>query len=113
VVNLDGKVNGDALSALRHGDMGDYIRKAGIDVVIDHESVLNLFLGPCGEGDLGGMLATRCFNGSQVGALGWVGFRVRESTSGAGASLSAPGDQTPGTTRQPHTGTGIRIGSFD
>jgi hypothetical protein len=44
VVNLDGKVNRDALDALRSGNLGDYLRKEGIDVVVDNRNVLELFL---------------------------------------------------------------------
>jgi len=89
VVNLDGKVNGAALAALKRGDMGSYIDEVGIDVVMDHQSVLDLFLGPYSEAALAGIAATKCFNGSSVGAMGWVGFRV--DNPGVGGA-SAPSD---------------------
>ncbi len=93
VINLDGKVNGDALVALRSGELCDYIVEAGIDVVLDHTNVLNLFLGEQGEARLAGASATPCFNGRSVGAIGWTGFRVDKSIVGVGASH--PGSSTP------------------
>jgi 4-amino-4-deoxy-L-arabinose transferase-like glycosyltransferase len=99
VVNLDGKVNGRALAALRNGKIGDYITEAGIDVVMDHAKVLDLFLGPEGGRVIAGVETTRCFTGKSVGAPGWVGFRLNgDHTAGddaddrrggsGGASLS-------------------------
>ena len=45
VINLDGKVNREALDALREGRIDRYISTEGIDVVIDHAKILELFLG--------------------------------------------------------------------
>lgn len=106
VVNLDGKVNGDALHALQQGKISDYIQQAGINVVIDHESVLNLFLGPCKDDDLAGIGVTKFFNGSIVGALGWVGFRLHNSGAGAGILPSDPTGNNPPLETQ----TGTRAG---
>jgi 4-amino-4-deoxy-L-arabinose transferase-like glycosyltransferase len=92
VVNLDGKVNRHALDALKRGNIGEYIAEAGIDVVMDHSAVLDLFLGPCGDSKVAGVEARRVFEGSSVGAHGWVGFRLYGHGSGAGAFLSAPND---------------------
>jgi hypothetical protein len=47
VVNLDGKVNRAALAALKEGQLGDYLRAEGIDVVVDNRNVLELFLTGC------------------------------------------------------------------
>lgn len=44
VVNLDGKVNHEALAALKSGTLSDYLRDEGIDVVVDNRTVLELFL---------------------------------------------------------------------
>jgi len=44
VINLDGKVNRDALAALKGGRLSDYLRQEGIDVVVDNRNVLELFL---------------------------------------------------------------------
>ncbi|NIM20767.1 MAG: DUF2723 domain-containing protein [Candidatus Latescibacteria bacterium] len=46
VINLDGKVNRDALEALKKGCLGEYVQEEGIDVVIDNASVIDLLLGP-------------------------------------------------------------------
>ncbi len=45
VINLDGKVNRDAFFALESGNLGEYLRDEGIDVVIDHAKIIELFLG--------------------------------------------------------------------
>jgi hypothetical protein len=88
VVNLDGKVNGRALDALKHGDIEDYIADADIDVVMDHSDVLHLFLGPNGGSEIAGIKTTQCFSGACVGAEGWVGFRLD-------AGETAQGDNPP------------------
>jgi hypothetical protein len=44
VINLDGKVNRQAFEALRSQQMKNYILREGIDVVIDHADVLEIFL---------------------------------------------------------------------
>jgi 4-amino-4-deoxy-L-arabinose transferase-like glycosyltransferase len=93
VVNLDGKVNGQALSALKRGDIRDYIADEGIDIVMDHTAVLNLFLGPCREAELAGIKATRCFTGSSVGAPGWIGFRLDDRGTRARVHNSGPGPE--------------------
>jgi 4-amino-4-deoxy-L-arabinose transferase-like glycosyltransferase len=84
VVNLDGKVNGDALAALKSGKLCEYIVDAGIDIVLDHTNVIALFIGEQGETRLAGESAPRCFTGETVGAPGWTGFRVDKSIAGAG-----------------------------
>jgi 4-amino-4-deoxy-L-arabinose transferase-like glycosyltransferase len=76
VINLDGKVNCHALDALRQGEINEYIAEAGIDVLMDHCNVLDLFLGPDGGSEIAGVKTTRCFTGKSVGAPGWVGFRL-------------------------------------
>lgn len=45
VINLDGKVNREALTALRKGCLVDYLRDSGIDIVVDHCKILEIFLG--------------------------------------------------------------------
>jgi 4-amino-4-deoxy-L-arabinose transferase-like glycosyltransferase len=76
VVNLDGKVNGPALEALRNGHISEYIARSGIDVVMDNSDVLKLFLGPRADSVIAGVETTCCFNGSTIGAPGWVGYRL-------------------------------------
>ncbi|MEJ2721354.1 MAG: glycosyltransferase family 39 protein [bacterium] len=43
VINLDGKVNRDALDALKDERLAEYLRGEGVDVVIDNRKVLDLF----------------------------------------------------------------------
>ena len=45
VINLDGKVNRDAFFALKKDNLSDYLRDEGIDIVIDHAKILEIFLG--------------------------------------------------------------------
>lgn len=73
VVNLDGKVNGDALTALRNGSLEEYIHDAGVDVLMDHTNVIRLFLG-----DSSRFAAGRCFRGEGSGLPGWVGYRLAD-----------------------------------
>jgi len=40
VVNLDGVVNPEAAAAARRGELFDYLREQGIEVVVDHERLL-------------------------------------------------------------------------
>jgi len=94
VINLDGKVNSEALEALKGGKLGDYLRNEGIDVVIDNKNVLDLFLtGRFDErrsGDplvLLGLQPLKC--GAKDGVPGWAAYRVNgfaSSHSSAGAS---------------------------
>jgi outer membrane lipoprotein SlyB len=88
VVNLDGKVNGSALEALRAGDMCGYVARSGIDIVMDHADVLELFLGPDAGSATTGMETTRCFTGSTIGAMGWVGYRLGDAENTAGGEKS-------------------------
>jgi hypothetical protein len=92
VVNLDGKVNKNALAALKCGKLWEYVRDTGIDVVLDHKVVLELFLGSCSDGTRTLVAANRCFNGSAIGADGWIGYRVSPAVGqNAGAFHAAPG----------------------
>ncbi len=80
VINLDGKVNGDALKAMKAGELESYVGSAGIDVLLDHTSVIELFLATQDRSS-----ARRCFSGAESGLPGWVGYR-----------LSAPGEDRAG-----------------
>lgn len=71
VVNLDGKVNGYALAALREGTLEEYLREESIDVLMDDDSVIRLFLGDDHHLD-----ETRCFTGGGCGLPGWIGYRI-------------------------------------
>ena len=45
MINLDGKVNRDAFFALKEDNLTGYLKDEGIDVVIDHCKIMDLFLG--------------------------------------------------------------------
>lgn len=86
VINLDGKVNGRALEALRAGDMCGYVTRSGIDVVMDHADVLELFLGPDAGSATTGVETKQCFTGSTIGAMGWIGYRLGDTENTAGGA---------------------------
>ena len=91
VVNLDGKVNKHALEALKKENMREYIMEAGIDVVMDHEVVLNLFLGSKPEGDRTALSSDKIFAGYKLGVPGWIGYRLSPPPGpGTGAYFSRP-----------------------
>ncbi len=73
VINLDGKVNRDAFFALKAGKLDEYLKDEGIDVVIDHSKILELFLGitPVSMKDS----CTRIAVGSMYPRCGWYAFR--------------------------------------
>lgn len=97
VVNLDGKVNKFALHALKDGNLVDYVRDAGIDVVMDHKTVLRMFFGAAADGGLRLAASRECFRGTKVGANGWIGYRLsRSSGLEAGATVSSPGGPSGG-----------------
>jgi hypothetical protein len=85
VVNLDGKVNGQALTALQDGTLDNYIRRAGIDVLMDDTEVIRLFLGDEHSFDDG-----ECFTGDACGLPGWIGYRLRRD--GAERASAHPGE---------------------
>jgi 4-amino-4-deoxy-L-arabinose transferase-like glycosyltransferase len=45
IINLDGKVNREALEAIRKGRLENYLEKEGVDVVLDNSRILDIFLG--------------------------------------------------------------------
>ena len=76
VINLDGKVNREAFDALRAGHLEAYVESAGIDLVMDSASVIDLFLGPWSDADRRHMESERVFTGGEYGVPGWVGYRI-------------------------------------
>ncbi|HEX5131735.1 MAG TPA: glycosyltransferase family 39 protein [Candidatus Krumholzibacteria bacterium] len=79
VVNLDGKVNGEAFAALREHRLDAYVRASGINLVMDSARVLNMFLGPWSEADRKRIEANSFFAGGEHGVPGWIGYRVSPS----------------------------------
>ena len=96
VVNLDGKVNREAFEALRGRRMNEYVRGSGIDLVMDSERVLNLFLGPWSDAERQRIEIDSFFHGGEHGMPGWIGYRVSPLRSvnaaapGGSAARSAP-----------------------
>lgn len=84
VINLDGKVNHDAMAALEEGRLHEYIQDAGIDVLMDHTTVIRLFLGQRDR-----FASTRFYSGAECGLPGWIGYRLRNGT-GRGAVFAGP-----------------------
>jgi hypothetical protein len=73
VINLDGKVNRDAFFALRKNGLEKYLDDEGIDVVIDHGKILELFLGL--SPDSINEYCDRVSLGSLYPQCGWYAFR--------------------------------------
>lgn len=74
IVNLDGKVNPAALDALRHDQLRDYVRRAHIDYVVDHEWIVGQFLSTERSGD--GLRFARVEEDTALGVPGWSAYRV-------------------------------------
>ncbi len=90
VINLDGKVNGDALDALRANRLSEYLTDEGIDVIMDNEKVLNLFIG---NGELERGLRVHynpIMSASNGGVPGWAAYRVVPVRATSGGTLSSP-----------------------
>jgi hypothetical protein len=90
-VNLDGKVNAEAYRAMRAGHLRDYVRDAHIDLVLDSERVLDLFLGPWSPADRERIAHDAVFIGADYGVAGWIGYRVTPPRSLNAGPLSSPG----------------------
>lgn len=91
VINLDGKVNAEAYEALRAGRLPEYVRKANIDVVLDAERVLALFMGPWSDADREQIEHDMVFRGSEHGVHGWIGYRVTPARAFNAGSAASPG----------------------
>ncbi len=89
VINLDGKVNREAFFALESGRLAEYVKDEGIDVVIDHYKIMELFLGI----SPGAMeeSCTRVALGSMYPTCGWYAFRrALRATEGLAGDISDP-----------------------
>ncbi len=93
VVNLDGKVNSEAFAALRNHRLGEYVRGAGIDLVLDSARVIDLFLGPWSEDERRRIEDTSVFVGGEHGVPGWIGYRVSPYRSMSAGVSGAPGSR--------------------
>jgi 4-amino-4-deoxy-L-arabinose transferase-like glycosyltransferase len=92
VINLDGKVNREAFTALRDGTLPTYVASAGIDLLIDSSNVIDLFLGPWSDADRERLESERVFTGGEYGVPGWIGYRLSPPRvfNASGTSASAP-----------------------
>lgn len=93
VINLDGKVNHEALCALKGGCLAEYIEQEGIDVIVDHENVIDIFLGE--ECRKKARSYVRIPGGDDERLSGWVALRfspekaVDDMWTGTGTSTPA------------------------
>ncbi len=76
VLNLDGKVNPEALAALQRGRMRAYVADARIDYVVDHGWILDRFLHPDADADGDGLRFTPVAEEDALGVPGWRAYRV-------------------------------------
>ncbi len=98
VINLDGKVNREALDALKSEGLGEYLRKEGIDVVMDNQKVLDLFFsGSPQKQRPPDPLVSLGLDKIMDGALhddmrGWAAYRVNgfAGSYGTGKSYGSP-----------------------
>jgi 4-amino-4-deoxy-L-arabinose transferase-like glycosyltransferase len=100
VINLDGKVNREALAALRSGKLSSYVQTAGIDLVMDNAGVIDLFLGPWSDAERKRVESERVFAGGEYGVPGWIGYRISpprvyDAAAPSGAALRLGPDKAP------------------
>jgi uncharacterized membrane protein len=88
VVNLDGKVNRAALEALQSNRIADYMKRQGIDVLVDNARVLHLVFG---EGGAPARIAgcDQIMYGGRDGLPGWVAYRLHGNL-GDVSNISVP-----------------------
>jgi len=98
VINLDGKVNREAYAALKSGRLEEYLCNEGIDIILDHEQILEIFLGldpqapdnPC----------VHLPEGELHHPTGWVAYRMNgdlhEAGQAGGAQAGGPARLSPG-----------------
>lgn len=88
IVNLDGKVNRAAHEALREGCLDDYLCREGIDVILDHSRIIEIFLGHVSR--ISSAACIQLPRGALPQPSGWVALRITPIAAGAGA-----GEETP------------------
>lgn len=92
VINLDGKVNRDALEALREKRITSYLKENDVDVVLDNSNVLSLFLGASRNPTrLASEGYEKIMHGSSDGVPGWSAYRINgHVTQAQPGRFSAP-----------------------
>ncbi|MFO7914861.1 MAG: glycosyltransferase family 39 protein [Candidatus Krumholzibacteriales bacterium] len=73
VINLDGKVNREALSALKDNNLPSYVETEDIDIIIDHCRILEIFLDL--SPDEIEKSCTPIKSGPMGGPTGWISYR--------------------------------------
>jgi hypothetical protein len=73
IINLDGKVNREALEAIRTDCLEGYLEREGVDIVLDNSRILDIFLGDA-------RAHMKCFytdvvHGSMDLPSGWIAYR--------------------------------------
>jgi hypothetical protein len=91
IINLDGKVNHAALDAVKKGYLERYLREEGIDVVVDHSRILEIFLGKFREGARDSCTDVVC--GSLSDPSGWVAYRPAGDARVEDARVTGGGGQ--------------------
>jgi hypothetical protein len=102
IINLDGKVNREALEAMKSGDLDGYLRAEGIEVVIDHSDILKIFFGDS-QGKMTGS-CTDIICQKMERPSGWIAYRrpaaaldkISIGSTGAGGAIS---DEGPSSSR--------------
>jgi 4-amino-4-deoxy-L-arabinose transferase-like glycosyltransferase len=93
VINLDGKVNRQALSALKNGCLEEYIEEESIDVIVDHATVIDIFLDEACRSKA--ISYTVIPHGAKERPSGWVALRFNPASekdelwTGTGAASPA------------------------
>jgi len=89
IINLDGKVNRDAFFALKGARLCEYLADEGIDMVIDHTKIIELFLGVTHDKMM--MDGTKVAVGAMYPRCSWYAIKcaLLDRDGGIGA-LSAP-----------------------
>lgn len=91
VINLDGKVNRKALSALKSGELASYIEAENVDVVMDNSNVLRLFLRDADPVRARRVGYNQIMHGRRDGVPGWTAYRLQHGTvPGGGAAFRSP-----------------------
>jgi hypothetical protein len=94
VINLDGKVNREALEALRERDLASYLQEEGIDVLVDISKVLDIFLSPENGGSKIAFGLSEIM-GSSTSIPGWRAYRVDYTLSDTQGLGGAPASMSP------------------
>lgn len=85
VINLDGKVNPQALAALKSGTLDAYLIQSGVDIMLDKCNVIDLFLLKRDGVDLSSLNLKRIADTEDPCMPGWVAYRILDN-GGTGGS---------------------------